>query len=235
MASKTPVARPQAARSNLPAELTPRERLLRLGPAALSDAEVLSIVIGNGSPAAPALDQAVNLLRELGGLPGFLRLKADNLQSLGLTPAKAAALASALELSRRLIRDELPRRPLLDRPGLVARYAAVCYRSPDQQILGVLLLDASCRLIGDAEIFRGVLTAAAVEPRAVFRRALAASAASVIVFQTRTSGDPAPTREDWAFTHHLVEAGEIVGIGVQDHLLVASAERWVSLHRRHPW
>ncbi|MCP3984703.1 MAG: hypothetical protein GY723_09960, partial [bacterium] len=87
----------------------------------------------------------------------------------------------------------------------------------------------------DVEIFRGTLTSATVEPRAVFHRALAASAASVIVFQTRTSGDPMPTREDWAFTHRLVEAGEILGIGVRDHLLVASAEQWVSLHRRHPW
>ncbi len=138
MASKTPVARPQAARSAVPAELPPRERLLRLGAAALTDAEVLAILLQNGCPAAPALDQAVELLRELGGLPGFLRLEAGNLQSLGLTPAKAAAVASALELSRRLIRNELPHRPLLDRPGLVARYAAARYRSPDQQVLGPL-------------------------------------------------------------------------------------------------
>ncbi len=85
------------------------------------------------------------------------------------------------------------------------------------------------------EIFRGALTAAAVEPRAVFRRALAASAASVIVFQTRTSGDPTPTRDDWAFTHRLVEAGELLGIRLDDHLIVANAEQWISLHRRHPW
>ncbi len=87
----------------------------------------------------------------------------------------------------------------------------------------------------DAEILRGVLTAEAVEPRAVFRRALSASAASVIVPQTRTSGDTTPTRQDWAFTHRLAEAGENLGVAVRDHLLVASAERWISLHRRHPW
>ncbi len=64
---------------------------------------------------------------------------------------------------------------------------------------------------------------------------LAASAASVIVFQTRTSGDPAPTREDWTFTHRLVEAGELLGVRIDDYLIVANAERWVSLHRRYPW
>ncbi len=122
--------------------------------------------------------EATGLLREVGGLPGFLRLDAGNLRALGLTPAKAATVASALELSRRLIRDELPRRPPLKHPEAVARYAAACYRSPDQQIFGALFLDANCRLIADVEIFRGALTAAAVEPRAVFRRALAASAAS---------------------------------------------------------
>ncbi len=146
-------------------------------------------------------------------------------------------VASALELSRRLIRNELPHRPLLDRPGLVARYAAASYRSPDQQVLGPLPAGpfswtpaATCpggRPRSDVEIFRGTLTSATVEPRAVFHRALAASAASVIVFQTRTSGDPVPTREDWSFTHRLVEAGEILGIGVRDHLLVTSAEQWV--------
>ncbi len=240
MANQNPVTRPKAARSAVPAELNPRERLLSRGAAALSDAEVLSVILQNGSPAAPALDQAVELLRRIGGFPGFLRLGAGKLQALGLTPAKAAAVASALELSRRLVRNELPHRPLLDRPGLVARYAAAGYRSPDQQVLGALFLDACCRLPGrpaplDVEIFRGTLTTATVEPRAVFHRALAASAVFVIVFQTRTSGDPVPTRADWSFTHRLVEAGEILGIGVRDHLLVASAEQWVSLHRRHPW
>ncbi len=160
---------------------------------------------------------------------------ASSSESLGLTPAKTASVASALELSRRLIRNELPHRPLLDDPSLVARHAAASYRSSDQQVLGAIFLDVNCRLISDAEIFRGALTAAAVEPGVVFRRALAASAAAVIVFQTRPSGDPVPTREDWSFTRRLLEAGEIVGVGVRDHLLVASAEQWVSLHRRHPW
>ncbi len=101
-------------------------------------------------------------------------------------------------------------------------------------------MSTSSRLPGrpaphDAEIFRGALTASAVEPGVVFRRALAASAAVVIVFQIRPSGDPAPARTDWAFTRRLVEAGEILGIAVRDRLLVASAERWISLHRRQPW
>ena len=155
------------------------------------------------------------------------------LRGLGLTRCKAAALVSALELSRRLIHDELPRRPLVNDPETVARYAAA-HRSPDQQVLGSLFLDPCCRLISEAEIFRGGLTGAAVDPGPVFRRALKASAAWVIVFQTRST-NPAPTAEDWAFTRRLVDAGKIIDIGVAGHVIVASAERWVSLHRRHPW
>ena len=155
------------------------------------------------------------------------------LRGLGLTRCKAAALVSALELSRRLIHDELPRRPLVNDPETVARYAAA-HRSPDQQVLGSLFLDPCCRLISEAEIFRGGLTGAAVDPGPVFRRALKASAAWVIVFQTRNT-NPAPTAEDWAFTRRLVDAGKIIDIGVAGHVIVASAERWVSLHRRHPW
>ncbi len=101
MANQNAVARPKAARSAVPADLTPRERLLHRGPAALSDAELLAVLLGNGSPPAPAFDQAVELLREIGGFPGLLRLEAGTLQSLGLTPSKAAAVASALRAQRR--------------------------------------------------------------------------------------------------------------------------------------
>ena len=229
------VARLTAARSAVVAELTPRERLLRLSAAALSDAELLSVVLQIGSYDAPALGQAVDLLRRVGGFPGFLRIDADSLRCLGLSRRQAATLASALELSRRLTRDELPRRLLLDEPEAVARYAAACYRSPDQQILGALFLDPCCRLITDAGIFRGGLTGAAVDPGPIFRRALAASAASVVVLQTRCGGEPTPTAHDWAFTRRLVGAGKTLGVGICDHLIVASAERWVSLRRRKPW
>ena len=109
MARPSRAARPKAARSNLPAELSPRERLLRRGAAALSDAELLSVVLLNGSSEAPALRQAVDLLHEVGGFLGLLRLDAAALRGLGLTRCKAAALVSAVELSRRLTHDELPR------------------------------------------------------------------------------------------------------------------------------
>jgi DNA repair protein RadC len=235
MARASLAARPAAARSAVSAELTPRERLLRLGAAALSDAELVSVLLEDTSSETAALDQAIDLLREIGGFPGFLRIDADSLRGLGLSRRKAAVLVSALELSHRLTRDELPRRPLLDDPEAVVRYAAARYRSPDQQILGALFLDPCCRLITDCEIFRGGLTGAAVEPGAVFRRALKASAAWVVVFQTRCGGEPAPTAHDWAFTRRLVDAGKTLGVGLCDHLIVASAERWVSLHRRDPW
>ena len=235
MSRPASVARPGAARFNLPAELSPRERLLRRGAAALGDAELLSVVLRNGSSEARALGQAVDLLRETGGFPGLLGLDAEALRGLGLSRCKTAALLSTLELSRRLTRDELPRRPLLNHPGAVARYVAAHHRSPDHKAVGALFLDVCYRLISAAVIFRGTLTRAVVEPGAVFRRALKASAASLIVFQTRASGEAAPTAEDWAFTRRLIHAGRVLGIAVDDHLIVASAERWTSLSRQHPW
>ena len=237
MASQNPTQRPKAASSAVEADLTPRQRLLSCGASALSDAELLSVLLQPGSPRATALDQAVDLLEKLGGLPGFLRLDAGLLQTLGLTPTKAATVTAALELGRRLIRDQLLERPLLNNPQAVARYVAAHHGSADQQILGALFLDTRCRLIREvgpeqSEIFRGGLTGAAVEPRAIFSRALQASAAWVIIFQTRTCGNPEPTADDWDFTHRLVDAGKILGIGVGDHVVVASAERWVSLRRQ---
>ena len=98
----------------------------------------------------------------------------------------------------------------------MARYVAARYRSADQQDFGALFLGPCYRLISDAEIFRGGLTAAAVGPGTVFRRALAASAAWVVVSQTRCGGEPAPTAEDWAFTQRLADAGTTLGVGVCD-------------------
>ena len=235
MAKTTSATRPEAARSNLPAELSPRQRLLRLGAEALTDAELLSVLLRTGCPEALALGQAVDLLRQIGGFPGLLRIDAGSLRGLGLTPTKAAIVLSTVEMSRRLVRDEMSHRPLLGDPGAVARYTAIHHRSPDQRLYGAVFLDACCRLISTAEIFRGGQSGAAIEPAAVFRRALVASATSVIVFQTRAAGGAEPTVDDWAFTRSLVAAGRVVGIPLADHLIVASAERWVSLHRQHPW
>ena len=109
MARASLAARPVAARSAVSAELTPRERLLRLGAAALSDAELVSLLLQDSSSESAALGEAVELLRQIGGFPGFLRIDADSLRGLGLSRRKAAVLVSALELSRRLTRDELPR------------------------------------------------------------------------------------------------------------------------------
>ena len=109
MARASLAARPAAARSAVSAELTPRERLLRLGAAALSDAELVSLLLQDSSSESAALGEAVELLRQIGGFPGFLRIDADSLRGLGLSRRKAAVLVSALELSRRLTRDELPR------------------------------------------------------------------------------------------------------------------------------
>lgn len=223
-ARRSPAPRPPAA------ELSPRQRLTAKGPESLSDAELVSVLLRDGIS-----HDAARLLDELGGFVGFSSHDVRSLRRLGLTPTQATTLVSALELGRRVIRDELPRRRLCDHPRAIARYIAARYRCPDRQTVGALFLGLDDRLRSEAEIFQGTLTATKVELRPILRRALVASAGYVVVFQTRPCGDVEPTAGDWAFTHRLVAAGELLGIGIRDHLIVANADRWTSLVRRRPW
>lgn len=222
---------PSVIREMPPAE-RPRQRLLRSGGEALSDPEVLALVLGNGCREVCSLDLARGILEETGGLPGLVGIRSDALQRRGLGEAKAASVLAALELARRLARSELPKRELLSRPGLLARYLVLRYAQRDQELMGVLYLDVRHRLLGDTEIFRGTLQRAAVEPRQILAPALARGAGGVVVFHTHPSGDPTPSLEDLSFTRRLAEAGNAVGVSLVDHLIIGGTCRWVSLRQR---
>jgi DNA repair protein RadC len=141
-------------------------------------------------------------------------------------------LLAAVELGRRLARDEAFDRESLQSPSLVARYLCLRYRLLDQEVMGALFLDLRHRLIAERELFRGTLDRAAVEPRQIFKEALLLGAAGVILFHTHPSGDPSPSPEDLSFTQRMRAAGELLGIALVDHVILGTVGRWVSLRDR---
>lgn len=219
----------------LPSEERPRERLLRNGSAALSDVELISVLLRTGHRGTSVLELAGRLLREWGGLGGLLGLTPEGLEIEGLGPAKRAGLLAAVEVGRRLARARLPEREPLTHPAAVASYLSLRYTIKDQEVMGALYLDTRNRLIAECEIYRGTLNRAAVEPRAVLKRGLLRDAAGLVLFHTHPSGDPSPSAEDLAFTRRMAQAGDVVGVRLVDHLILGAAGRWTSLQKRGGW
>jgi len=217
---------------DLPQDQRPRERLLRSGGSALSDAELLAVLLRTGRHRISALEMARQLLAEFGGLGGLVHASAGALERPGLRQAKSATVLAALEMSRRLARAELPAGRLLEQPAAVVRYLMLHYDVPGQEVVGALYLDLRGRLVGEREIYRGTLHRAVLEPRGIFKAALGCDASSVLLFHTHPSGDPSPSAHDLAVTRRLASAGTLLGIPIVDHLILGSGTRWVSL-RRH--
>lgn len=217
---------------DLPQGERPRERLLEHGGRSLSDSELLAVLLRTGRRGVSALQLALDLLRENGGLAGLLTATPHSLRRNGIGPAKAAALLAAVEIGRRLAKEQLMDREPLSRPVDVARYLALRYHTCDQEVMGALFLDARSRLLGEREIFRGTMSRISVEPREILRECLQRGASSVYLFHTHPSGDPSPSSEDILFTRRMAEAAEIVGLRLVDHVVLGSQGRWVSLKER---
>ncbi len=228
-------SRPAPFLRDLPAGDRPRQRLLRKGGAALSDVELVAVLLRTGCRGASAVEVARDLLNETGGLAGLLSANGNLLQQRGVGDVKAATVLAAVELGCRLARQTLTEGDLLDRPSAVANYLMLRYPDQDQEVMGVLLLDVRNRLIAEGDVFRGTLSRTAVEPRAILKAALMKSASGIILFHTHPSGDPNPSAEDLCFTRRMAEAGQLVGVKLEDHVILGAAGRWVSLKRRGAW
>jgi DNA repair protein RadC len=209
----------------------PRERFLRSGPLALSDAELVALLLSAGHPGVPALDFARRLLQESGGLCGLVGVNPLTLQH---QRSDGTALLAALELACRLAQGQIPERTPLTRPEEVAHYLCLRYGNAEQEVLGALWLDTRHRLIGEREVFRGTFHRAAVEPRPLLKEALLRNAASIVLFHTHPSGDPTPSPEDRLFSRRMAEAGQVVGVELLDHL-VLGGRRWLSIRERGGW
>jgi DNA repair protein RadC len=207
---------------DLPETERPRERLLRLGAGALTHEELLALLLRTGLPGEGALDRARALLAAHGGLPGLAGATPAELASeRGVGPARAATIAAAVEIGRRLPAATLSGRDLLNEPRLVMDFLRRAQADDAQERTGALYLTARHRLLkNDADIYRGTLDRAIVEPREILRRALLGRAAAVIVYHNHPSGDPTPSREDREFTRRLASAAEAVGVRLLDHIVV---------------
>jgi DNA repair protein RadC len=215
---------------DLPAEDRPRERLARHGASALSNRELLALLVGTGSPTASALDVAESLLAAgLRGLAG--RSLSEIEREHGLGRAKGARILAALELGARLASEGRIASPAFRTPEESARYLLPRYGARPVETFGLLALDVRHRLKHEAVVSVGCLTSSLVHPREVFQEAVVRRAAALILFHNHPSGDPEPSAEDLSLTRRLAAAGELMGIEILDHL-VLGAGRYVSLKQR---
>ncbi len=205
-----------------PAEERPREKLLKRGTAALSDAELLAIFLGSGLRGQDAVSTSRQLLIDHGPLRPLLELSANQLAKLpGLGPARACILAAALELGNRVLAAELERGALLTQPSAAGKYFGQRLRHRPHEVFAALFLDSRHRALAFEEMFSGTLDGSEVHPREVVRRALAHNAASVIVGHNHPSGDPTPSQADRRVTQQLKQALNLVDIQLLDHIVVA--------------
>ena len=199
----------------------PREKLAAQGKAALGDNELLAVLLGHGAHGVTALDLANQLLADLGGLRGLARVSPVELsRRRGVGPATASRLVAAIELGRRSVVRAGPARQQIAAAVDAARYLLPRFGTAEVEQGGVLLLDARHRVLHARVLTRGTADATPMHPRDVFREAALAGAAALVLFHNHPSGDPLPSTEDLQLTKRMIEAGELMGITVVDHVIL---------------
>jgi DNA repair protein RadC len=205
----------------MPAELRPRERLLAEGPEALSGAELLGILVGIGTKEKTAVELASEVISENGGLFGLYSANVHDLtQTHGVGEAKACVILAAVEFGKRLGRVRNPGRPVISSPADVDGLLRGRIANLDRENFVAVLLNTKNEVIGFPTISVGTLSASLVHPREVFKPAIRASAASVVLAHNHPSGRVEPSREDREVTSRLTGAAEIIGIEVLDHVIL---------------
>ena len=208
--------------SALPPSERPRERLLSAGPQALSDGELIAVLLGTGTRGQNVGDLARGLLSQWGGLPALLGSAPTELaRAKGLGPARAARLVAALELGRRYLAAPVAQRHALGAPAEAARFLKARLLDLPHEIFCCLFLDTRHRLIRYEELFRGTIDGATVYPREVVKRALQHNASAVILGHNHPSGVAEPSEADRHITLKLAKALALVEIRLLDHVVVS--------------
>ncbi|MCX5542306.1 DNA repair protein RadC [Paraburkholderia sp. CNPSo 3076] len=212
----------------------PRERLRTAGAAALSDVELLAILLGFGLPGHNVFEVARTLLAQFGSLRAMFDAPHEEFEALrGIGPAKAAMLQAVTELARRALAQALDDKPLVDSPGAVEDYLRLLIGGRPHEVFVCLFLDVRHRLIRSEESSRGSLTHMAVYPREIVRRALTLNAASLIVAHNHPSGAVQPSASDRRLTRVLRETLALVEVQLIDHLVIGTRETFS--FARHGW
>jgi len=208
-----------------PLEQRPRERLIQLGPTALSDAELLAVFLRVGVAGKSAVDLGRDMTVHFGSLNRLFSASLSDFSAInGLGPAKFAQLQAVLELARRALTEELRSGSNLSSPQAVKQYLRLLMSNKAYESFVVLFLDVKNRLIAPDELFRGTLTHTSVYPREVVKAALAHNAASVILAHNHPSGTEEPSAADRHLTATLKQALALVDIRILDHFVVAGTK-----------
>ncbi len=210
----------------------PRERLARLGPQALSNAELLAILLRTGVRGESAVQVGQRLLQAFGGISGIHRAAFEEVcEQHGMGTAKAAQIKAAIELGRRLTLESPEERPAIHSPADAAMLVQYEMSALEQEALRVILLDSRNRVLDVVEMYRGSLNSSQVRVGELFRPAIRRNSAALIVIHNHPSGDPAPSPDDVAITRAIVQAGKLLDIEVLDHLVIGRG-RFVSMKER---
>ena len=212
----------QARIHDLPSGDRPRERLRDAGPAALSNSELLAILLRTGGANESALAMASRLLATFNGLAGLARSSfAELCAQRGLGEAKAAQIQAALELGKRLVAAQPEERPVIRSADDVARLLQSEMGLLDQEHMRVLLLNTRNQVLAANDVYRGSVHTAVVRIGELFREALRHNAPAIILAHNHPSGDPKPSPDDIAMTQQAIEAGELLDVEVLDHVVIA--------------
>jgi len=202
----------------------PREKLARGGVASLSDAELLAVILGHGVPGRPARTIADDLLREAGGVHGLARTSISRFaRAAGVGTVQASRVMAAVELGRRTLMVPPAKRLQFLSPQEIAEYLLPRFGAHAVERLGVVLLDSRHRLIRVHIVSEGTIDRTIGLPRDVFREAAIAGASAVAIFHNHPTGDPMPSPDDVLLTRRVWDAGEIVGIELVDHVILADS------------
>ena len=216
----------------MPAELRPRERLFSEGPEALTAAELLAVLLRTGTDALSAVDLATVLLTQAGGLSTLAESSVEELCSVrGIGPAKVAQIKAAVELGRRLAAGRQVPKQAVKSPEDVYILLKERMRYYDREHFKAVFLNTKHQVIEIETVSVGNLNSSLVHPRELFKNSIKRSAAALILVHNHPSGDPTPSTEDEEITRRLVEAGNIIGIQVLDHLVIGE-DSYVSLRER---
>lgn len=214
----------------LPADERPREKLAAHGASALSDSELIAILLRTGMVGASAIDIGRQLVARFGSLNALSRASVAELSQIkGVGPAKAVQLAAAFGLAARLARETLSRQRM-DSPQLIHDLLGAEMRALSKESLRVVLLDTKLHLITVEQVSLGSLNESIAHPREIFRPALIHAAYALIVVHNHPSGDPAPSSADHSITRRLADAASLLQIRLLDHIIIGNGD-----NGRQPW
>jgi len=203
----------------------PQERLERHGANALSDTELLAMLLRSGTPVLDVLSLANRLIQEAGSFNGLLKYAAEDfLKYPGIGKVKSLQLITVMEIARRILADAEPQAPILDDPMKIFRMMIPQTKGLSVEKFWILALNTKNRLLKQCEVSSGTATASLVHPREVFREAIRQSATSVICVHNHPSGDPSPSHADIQVTKTLRESASVLQITLLDHIIIGNPQ-----------